>query len=262
MNSDAKHRRRPPLALRPHVDVAEPETAMVLAAGLGKRMRPLTATRPKPLVEVAGRTLLDRALDRVEAAGIATAVVNAHYFADQIEAAVAGRTADRPDGLKIRVSDERAKLLETGGGVVKALPLIDADPFFVINADNMWIDGSADTLRLLAQRWNPAEMDALLLLVPLARATGYDGRGDFHLDPAGQVAPRGEVRIAPFVYSGIQLISKHLFEGEPVEAFSVWRQWHKALAAGRLFGAVHQGLWFHVGTPASVGETEDLLATV
>ncbi len=249
---------RPPLAIRPHVDVAMPATAMVLAAGLGKRMRPLTATRPKPLVEVAGRTLLDRALDRVEAAGIANAVVNAHYFADQIDAAVAAR----PGPLAIKVSDERAQLLETGGGVAKALPLIDADPFFVINADNMWIDGSADTLRLLAQRWDADAMDALLLLVPLARATGYEGRGDFHLDPAGVVTPRGEVRIAPFVFSGIQLISKRLFDGEKVEPFSVWRQWHKAMAAGRLYGAVHQGLWFHVGTPASVGETEGLLATI
>jgi MurNAc alpha-1-phosphate uridylyltransferase len=248
---------RAPLAIRPHVAVDVPQTAMVLAAGLGKRMRPLTATRPKPLVEVAGRTLLDRALDRVERAGIGTAVVNAHYFADQIEAAVAAR----PGTLDIRVSDERAQLLETGGGVVKALPLIDADPFFVINADNMWIDGSADTLRLLAQRWDADAMDALLLMVPLARAAGYDGRGDFHLDPFGVVAPRGEFRIAPFVFSGIQLISKHLFDGEPVEPFSMWRAWNKALATGRLYGAVHQGLWFHVGTPASVGETEVLLAT-
>lgn len=248
---------RAPLAIRPHIDVDMPQTAMVLAAGLGKRMRPLTATRPKPLVEVAGRTLLDRALDRVERAGIGTAVVNAHYFAGQIEAAVAAR----PGPLAIRVSDERAELLETGGGIVKAMPLIDADPFFVINADNMWIDGSADTLRLLAQRWDADAMDALLLLVPLARAAGYDGRGDFHLDPFGVVAPRGEVRVAPFVYSGIQLIAKHLFDGEPVEPFSVWRAWNKALANGRLYGAVHQGLWFHVGTPASVGETEALLAT-
>jgi MurNAc alpha-1-phosphate uridylyltransferase len=159
------------------------------------------------------------------------------------------------------VSDEREQLLETGGGVTKALPLIDADPFFVINADNMWIDGSADTLRLLAQRWDATTMDALLLLVPLARATGYEGRGDFHLDPGGIVTPRGEFRIAPFVFSGIQLISKHLFDGDKVEPFSVWRQWNKAIAAGRLYGAVHQGLWFHVGTPASVGETEGLLAT-
>jgi MurNAc alpha-1-phosphate uridylyltransferase len=248
---------RAPLAIRPHVDVAVPATAMVLAAGLGKRMRPLTATRPKPLIEVAGRTLLDRALDRVEAAGIGTAVVNAHYFADQIEAAVVARAG----ALTIRVSDERALLLETGGGVTKALPLIDADPFFVINADNMWIDGSTDTLRLLAQRWDVDAMDALLLLVPLARAAGYDGRGDFHLDPFGLVSPRGEVRVAPFVFSGIQLISKRLFDGEPVAPFSMWRAWRKALAQGRLFGAVHQGLWFHVGTPASIAETEVLLAT-
>ncbi len=248
---------RAPLALRPHVAVDVPRTAMVLSAGLGKRMRPLTATRPKPLVEVAGRTLLDRALDRVEAAGVTTAVVNVHYFADQIEAAVAARTGR----LRIAISDERAVLLETGGGVTQALPMIDADPFYVINSDNMWIDGSADTLRLLAQRWDAATMDALLLLVPLARATGYDGRGDFHLDPGGVVTPRGEVRIAPFVYSGVQLIARRLFDGEPVEPFSMWRAWNKALANGRLFGSVHQGLWFHVGTPASVGETEGLLAT-
>ncbi len=247
----------PPLAIRPHIDVAMPSTAMVLAAGLGKRMRPLTATRPKPLIEVAGRTLLDRALDRVEAAAITNAVVNAHYFADQIDAAVRARAGS----LAIKVSDERAQLLETGGGVTKALPLIDADPFFVINADNMWIDGSADTLRLLAQRWDSEAMDALLLLVPLARATGYDGRGDFHLDPAGVVTPRGEFRIAPFVFSGIQLISKRLFDGEKAEPFSMWRAWNKAIASGRFYGAVHQGLWFHVGTPASVGETEGLLAT-
>jgi MurNAc alpha-1-phosphate uridylyltransferase len=247
----------PPLAIRPRIAVEMPQTAMVLAAGLGKRMRPLTATRPKPLIEVAGRTLLDRALDRVEAAGIPNAVVNAHYFADQIEAAVKARKGT----LNISVSDERAELLETGGGVTKALPLIAADPFFVVNADNLWIDGSTDTLRLLAQRWNPEQMDALLLLVPLARATGYEGRGDFHMDPAGVVRPRGEFRVAPFVFSGIQLISKRLFDGETPEPFSMWRVWNKAIEAGRFYGAVHQGLWFHVGTPASVGETEDLLAT-
>jgi MurNAc alpha-1-phosphate uridylyltransferase len=246
----------PQLAIRPHVAVDVPQTAMILAAGLGKRMRPLTATRPKPLVVVAGRTLLDRALDRVAAAGIGTAVVNAHYFADQIEAAVAARR----EGQAIRVSDERAQLLETGGGVAAALPLIDADPFFVVNADNMWIDGSADTLRLLAQRWDAGEMDALLLLVPLARANGYEGRGDFHMDPLGQLRPRGDVRVAPFVFSGIQIIAKRLFDGEPIEPFSMWRAWNKAIADGRLYGAVHQGLWFHVGTPASIGETESLLA--
>ncbi|WP_310496146.1 nucleotidyltransferase family protein [Sandarakinorhabdus sp.] len=246
----------PPLSLRPHIDCTVPLTAMVLAAGLGKRMRPLTATRPKPLIEVAGKTLLDRALDGVAAAGIGRAVVNAHYFADQIEAAVAGRR----DGLDIAVSDERGLLLETGGGIAKALPLIAGDAFYTINADNMWIDGSSDTLRLLAQRWDAAQMDVLLLLVPMARAHGYEGRGDFHMDAAGLIKPRGEVRVAPFVYSGIQIISRRLFEGEPVAPFTMWRVWNKALAQGRMFGAVHQGLWFHVGTPASIGETETLLA--
>ncbi len=247
---------RAPLAIRPFIDVAVPQSAMVLSAGLGKRMRPLTATRPKPLIEVAGRTLLDRALDRVAAAGVGTAVVNVHYFADQVEAHLKSRTT----GPTVKVSDERATLLETGGGVVKALPLIDADPFFVVNSDNLWIDGSVDTLRLLAQRWDAATMDGLLLLVPLARAHGYVGRGDFHMDPTGGLRPRGEVRLAPFVYSGIQLLSKHLFDGEVATPFSVWRAWNKALATGRLYGAVHQGLWFHVGTPAAVGETEGLLA--
>lgn len=248
---------RAPLTIRPHIDITVPQTAMVLAAGLGKRMRPLTATRPKPLIEVAGRTLLDRALDRVAAAGVATAVVNVHYFAGQVEAHLAAR----PRGPVVRVSDERAQLLETGGGVTKALPLIDADPFYVVNSDNLWIDGSVDTLRLLAQRWDAATMDGLLLLVPLARAMGYDGRGDFHMDPLGELRPRGEVRLAPYVYSGIQLLSKRLFDGEAPAPFSLWRVWRKALDNGRLFGAVHQGLWFHVGTPAAVIATESLLAT-
>jgi MurNAc alpha-1-phosphate uridylyltransferase len=245
-----------PLFLRPTITCTLPETAMVMAAGLGKRMRPLTATRPKPLIEVAGRSLLDRALDGVAASGIEHAVVNAHYFADQIEAAVKSR--EHP--TRIDVSDERALLLETGGGIAKALPLIRGDSFFTINADNMWIDGPVDTLRLIAARWNPDEMDALLLLVPLARAHGYDGRGDFHMDGLGQITPRGGLKVAPFVYSGLQIISRHLFDGEPVEPFTMWRAWDKALATGRMFGLSHPGLWFHVGTPASIGETEALLA--
>lgn len=246
---------RPPLALKPHIDCTLPDTAMVMAAGLGKRMRPLTATRPKPLIEVAGKSLLDRALDGVAAAGIQHVVVNAHYFADQIEAAVKIRSTP----ARIDVSDERALLLETGGGIAKALPLIRGPAFYTINADNMWIDGPVDTLRLLAQRWNPAEMDALLLLVPLARAHGYEGRGDFHMDGLGRLTPRTGLKMAPFVYSGLQIISRHLFDGEPVEPFTMWRAWNKALATGRMFGISHPGLWFHVGTPASIGETESLL---
>jgi N-acetyl-alpha-D-muramate 1-phosphate uridylyltransferase len=249
---------RPPLFLKPHIDCVLPQSAMVMAAGLGKRMRPLTATRPKPLIDVAGKSLLDRALDGVAAAGIPHAVVNAHYFADQIEAAVKARQTP----AHIDLSDERSQLLETGGGITKALPLLQGDNFFTINADNMWIDGPVDTLRLLAQRWNAAEMDALLLLVPLARAHGYDGRGDFHMDGLGTLSPRSGLKMAPFVYSGLQIISRSLFDGEPTEPFTMWRAWNKALAQGRMFGISHPGLWFHVGTPASIGETEALLQIV
>jgi MurNAc alpha-1-phosphate uridylyltransferase len=245
-----------PLSLKPHIECVLPHSAMVMAAGLGKRMRPLTATRPKPLIEVAGKSLLDRALDGVAAAGIEHAVVNAHYFADQIEAAVKARLTPG----HIDLSDERALLLETGGGITKALPLLQGDNFYTINADNMWIDGSVDTLRLLAQRWDAAQMDALLLLVPLARAHGYEGRGDFHMDGLGRLSPRAGMRMAPFVYSGVQIISRRLFDGEPVEPFTMWRAWNKALEQGRMFGISHPGLWFHVGTPASIGETEALLA--
>lgn len=244
------------LALRPSLDVAVPEAGMVLAAGLGKRMRPLTATRPKPLIEVAGRSLLDRALDHLRRAGVRRAVVNVHYFADQVDAHLRGRNQE----IEVILSDERAQLLETGGGVAKALPLLGCDPFYVVNSDNLWIDGSLDTLRLLAQRWDPAHMDALLLLVPLARASGYEGRGDFTMDPLGRIKRRVEHRVAPYVFSGVQLLSAGLFDGEPVEPFSMWRVWNKALARGRAFGVVHQGLWFHVGTPGAVTETEALLA--
>ena len=249
---------RPPLTLKPHIDCVLPHSAMVMAAGLGKRMRPLTATRPKPLIDVAGRSLLDRALDGVAAAGVEHAVVNAHYFADQIEAAVRSRKTPG----RIDISDERRLLLETGGGITKALPLLQGDAFYTINADNMWIDGPVDTLRLIASRWNPDEMDALLLLVPLARAHGYEGRGDFHMDGMGGLTPRGGLKVAPFVYSGLQIISRRLFDGEPAEPFTMWRAWHKALENGRMFGISHPGLWFHVGTPASIGETEALLLEV
>lgn len=252
----------PPLSLTPFVDCELPASAMVMAAGLGKRMRPLTATRPKPLIEVAGRSLLDRALDRLAAAGVGHAVVNAHYFADQIEAAVKARDSMGAGPARIDVSDERRLLLETGGGIVKALPLLDGPAFFTINADNMWIDGPIDTLRLLASRWDDAAMDALLLMVPLARAHGYDGRGDFHMDGLGRLTPRAGMKLAPFVYSGLQIINRRLFDGEPAEPFTMWRAWHKALAQGRMYGLSHPGLWFHVGTPASIGETESLLQAI
>lgn len=247
---------RAPLALRPDPEVEIPDTAMVMAAGLGKRMRPLTATRPKPLVPVAGRTLLDRTLDHLRAAGLRRAVVNVHYLADAVEAHLRARD----QGLEVAISDEREKLLETGGGVVKALPLIDRDTFFVVNSDNLWVDGSVDTLKLIASRWDEAAMDALLLLVPYARAMCHSGQGDFHMDPAGRVRRRAHGRVAPFVYTGIQLVSRRLLADPPEGAFSTNIFWDRAIEAGRLFGIVHPGLWFDVGTPQAVKRTEALLA--
>jgi N-acetyl-alpha-D-muramate 1-phosphate uridylyltransferase len=244
------------LALRPAIAEAPP-VAMVLAAGLGKRMRPLTATRPKPLVEVAGKPLIDHALERLAAAGVRKAVVNVHYLADALEAHLAKQSA----GLEIVVSDEREQLLETGGGLVKALPLIDADPFYCVNSDNLWVDGPVDSLRLLASSWDEGRMDALLLLVPLAQAHCHNGKGDFHMQADGALTRRRPHGVAPFVFTGVQLISKRLLAGEvPDGPFSTNLLWDRALAAGRLFGAVHQGLWFDVGQPASIRRTEDILA--
>jgi MurNAc alpha-1-phosphate uridylyltransferase len=231
---------------------------MVLAAGLGRRMRPLTATRPKPLVEVAGRTLLDRALGTLRAGGVSQVVVNVHYMADRIEAHLKARHK----GLDVTISDERALLLETGGGITKALPLIGSDPFLSINADNIWVDGPIGATEILANRWNAHEMDALLLMVPLARANCHRGPGDFHMDACGKLSRRRPGRIAPFVYTGFQMLSKRLFDGQPVEPFSMNRLWDRAAAEGRLFGVVHQGLWFDVGTAAAVKETEALLGVL
>ena len=249
-------RTKAPLALRPDPLAEIPEVAMVMAAGLGKRMRPLTATRPKPLVEVAGRALLDHSLDRLRAAGVRKAVVNVHYLPDALEAHLKYRVK----GIDIAISDERALLLETGGGLVKALPLIDADPFLVVNSDNLWIDGPVDTLRLLASAWDDARMDALLLLVPLARANCHAGQGDFHMSAAGSLRRRKAGAVAPFVYTGIQMVSKRLFEGDmPSGPFSTNILWDRAIEAGRCFGAVHQGLWFDIGAPANIKKAEALL---
>lgn len=247
---------RRPLALRPDPATDVPATAMVMAAGIGKRMRPLTATRPKPLVEVAGKTLLDHTLDHLRAAGVRKAVVNVHYLPDALEAHLRNRVT----GIEIAISDERAQLLETGGGLVKALPLIDADPFLAVNADNYWVDGPVDSLRLLASAWDDAGMDALLLLVPFARANCHPGQGDFHMSATGALRRRKRGTVAPFVYTGIQMVSKRLFAGEmPSGPFSTNLLWDRAMEAGRCFGAVHQGLWFDVGAPANITKTEAAL---
>lgn len=243
------------LNIRPEPGGTVPKTAMVMAAGLGKRMRPLTATRPKPLIEVGGRSLLDHSLDRLRASGVKRVVVNVHYLADALEAHVRRHAAD----LDVTISDERATLLETGGGVVHALPLLGDKPFFVINSDNLWVDGPVDTLRLLANRWDDEQMDALLLVVPLARATAHGGQGDFHMDAAGHLRRREPRRIAPFVYTGVQLVSPRLFADAPEGPFSTNILWNRAIEKGRAFGVVHQGLWCDVGTPASLPLAEELL---
>jgi len=232
------------------------DTAMLMAAGLGKRMRPLTATTPKPLVRVAGRPLIDRALDRLEEAGVAKAVVNVHYLADAIEAHLGARQRQPA----IAFSDEREHLLETGGGMVKAatdglLP----DPFFACNADSVWLDGPRNAFADLTARWDPERMDALLLVVTHARAYNFDGSGDFYMDGSGQLRRKLPGRIAPFIYTGIQLVSQRLLRDAPEGKFSTNILWDRAIAEGRLFGVAFTGQWYEVGTPAHIRPTEEAL---
>lgn len=230
------------------------DTAMILAAGLGKRMRPLTASQPKPLVRVAGKALIDHALDRLAEAGVARVVVNVHYLADALEAHVLARQAPQ-----VTVSDERDVLLETGGGMVKALPQLP-DPFFALNADNIWLDGPKSAFHDLSRRWDPEAMDALLLVVPHARAMNFAGAGDFHMDPLGRLSRRRPGRIAPFIFTGIQLVSHRLLRDAPEGPFSTNILWNRAMEEGRLFGLSFTGLWFEVGTPQMIRPTEEALA--
>lgn len=224
--------------------------AMVLAAGRGERMRPLTDKRPKPLIEVNGSPMIDQILDRLAAAGIEDAVVNLHYLGDQLHEHLEGRP--RP-----RVSFSREEsLLDTGGGVTKALPLLGEEPFFVVNGDVVWLDGPRPVLQRLAEAWNPDTMDALLLLQPGNGAFGYDGPGDFRMDPLGRLTRRAERKLAPFVYAGLQVLHPRLFEGAPEGAFSLNLLWDQAAAAGRLYGLRHEGAWYHVGTPAALKAVE------
>ena len=233
------------------------DTAMVMAAGLGKRMRPLTAAQPKPLVRVAGKALIDHSLDRMGEAGLARAVVNVHYLADALVAHL-GKRKDLP---KIAISDERDLLLETGGGMAKALPQLP-DPFFCLNSDNVWLDGPRNAFQELSNAWDPERMDALLLVVPHARAFNYKGEGDFHLDPLGRISRRRPGRIAPFIYTGIQLVSHRLMRDAPEGPFSTNVLWQRAIEEGRLYGCSHTGLWFEVGDAASIAPTEAWLNQV
>ena len=232
-----------------------PHTAMVMAAGMGKRMRPLTASRPKPLVHLAGKPLIDHCLGKLWDAGICNVVVNVHYLADSLQAHLGGVSYP----MDIRISDERDLLRETGGGLVQALPLIDADPFFCLNSDNIWLDGPQNVFAQLAAQWDADKMDALLLLVPHQRACNYRGQGDFNLSGDGHITRRLPRRVAPFIYTGIQLVSKSLIVDPPRDAFSTMVFWERAIAQRRLYGAVHQSLWFDVGTPAALKPTEEAL---
>ncbi len=227
-----------------------PDRAMVLAAGLGLRMRPLTETRPKPLIEVAGRTLLDRALDRVVDAGVGDCVVNTHHLGAMIHDHLAGRTAPR-----IAFSDEETPL-ETGGGVARALARLGAGPFYIVNADVVWLDGRRSALRRLAELWDDARMDALLLVHPTTRAVGYEGRGDFVVDPLGAARRRRETEVSPYVFTGVELAHPRLFADAPKGAFSLNLLFDRAAAARRLYAMVHDGEWFHVGTPAALAAAE------
>lgn len=232
------------------------DTAMVMAAGLGKRMRPLTATQPKPLVRVAGRALIDHALDRMGEAGIARAVVNVHYLADALEAHVLAREAP-----VVTISDERDTLLETGGGMAKARDAgLLPDPFFCVNADSIWLDGPRNAFADLSAHWDAARMDALLLVVPHARARNFSGAGDFYMDGAGRLKRKQAGRVAPYIYTGIQLVSHRLLREAPSGPFSTNILWDRAIEEGRLFGTVFTGQWLEVGEPAHVAATEGHLA--
>lgn len=227
------------------------DSAMVLAAGLGKRMRPLTAAQPKPLIRVAGKALIDHSLDQLASAGIARAMVNVHYLADALEAHLVARKS----GPEITISDERERLLETGGGMAKALDGLP-DPFFCLNSDNIWLDGPRDVFRELSAVWNADRMDALLLVVPHARALNYRGKGDFHLDAVGRVRRRKSGRVAPFIFTGIQLVSHRLLRDAPEGPFSTNVLWNRAIDEDRLYGVSHTGLWFEVGEPTAIAPTE------
>jgi MurNAc alpha-1-phosphate uridylyltransferase len=220
--------------------MSRPTSAMVLAAGLSKRMRPLTEMVPKPMVRLRGRPLIDHVLDRTAAAGITHAVVNVHYLADILESHLATRTTPR-----ITISDERDALLDTGGGLVRALPLLGAAPFIIHNSDSVWLEGPHANLDTLIETWDQERMDALLLLAASANSLGYDGAGDF--------------TIAPFVFTGVSIVHPRLFDGTREEFFSLNLLWDRAMAAGRLYGVRLDGFWMHIGTPAALEAAESAI---
>ncbi len=232
-----------------------PKCAIVLAAGLGTRMRPYNGAIPKPLVEVGGRPLIDYVLDRLAAAGVERAVVNVHYLADALERHLALRKTPQ-----IVISDERGTLLGTGGGIAKALPKLSDAPFFLVNSDTLWLDGVKPNLTRLADVFDAEAMDALLLLAPTAGSVGYEGSGDYTILPDGRLRRRGEREVVPFVYAGASILSPALFVDGPAGAFPLTLLFDRAGARGRLFGLHLEGIWMHVGTPEAVADAEAALA--
>jgi MurNAc alpha-1-phosphate uridylyltransferase len=227
------------------------KTAMVFAAGLGLRMRPITDRLPKPLIEVGGRTLIDHCLDRLAANGVERAIVNVHWRADQLEAHLQHRTSP-----KILISDERAKRLDQGGGIKRALPVIGPDPFLICNTDAFWIEGPRSNVARLAEAFDPERMDVILLVAATAGAVGVDWPGDFAMTKEGRLEPRAARHVAPFVYTGVGIIKPQLFENEAEEVFRLAPFFHAAAAKGRLFGVRLDGLWLHVGRPETIAEAE------
>lgn len=232
-----------------------PRNAMVLAAGLGRRMRPLTDTVPKPLVPVVGKPLIDYALDALTAANVGKVVVNVHYLAEQVERHVARRKTPR-----VVISDEREALLDSGGGIRKALPELGANPFYLINSDSFWLEGSRPNLQLLTASWQDDQMDILLLLAGMQHSVGYHGNGDFTMDPEGRLTRRAEREVAPFAYAGAAIFHPRVFADAPEGPFSLNILFDRAIEAGRLYGVRMAGLWLHVGTPEAVYEAETAIA--
>jgi len=232
-----------------------PTRAMILAAGLGTRMRPLTNDTPKPLVKVAGRSLIDHAIDRLKGAGVRMIVVNVHYHADKLRHHLARR-----DDVEIRISDETDAILGTGGGIVRALPHFEGEPFFLHNSDSIWAEGYGHALERVNARWNPETMDSLLLMASLVTSMGYEGRGDFLMDSEGRLTVVPEGQLSPFAYPGAAILHPRLFEGAPRGAFPLLQLWERAIEKGRLFGVRLDGVWMHVGTPEALKEAEAFLA--
>jgi MurNAc alpha-1-phosphate uridylyltransferase len=232
-----------------------PEKAMLLAAGLGTRMKPLTEKRPKPLIEVQGKALIDHALDALVRVGVKEAVVNVHYHAEQIIKHLANR-----QDIRITISDERAELLDSGGGIVKALPHLGSKPFYLMNADSFWVEGFQPNLVRMAQGWDSEKMDILLLLAGMANAVGFNSKGDFDMDPDGRLSRRNEGHVVPFGYAGAAIINPQVFADAPDGRFSLNRQFDTAIEAERLFGIRLEGLWLHVGTPEAIPQAESAIA--